>query len=151
MEVQGRTFGRSQRPPTNLPPGNKNVIHSNRRTLALLTLSPLALAMAMSASAANRTDLHNQNISLLNSQYKAAAAQAGALAKPEDRHAAMLGLDAESRLQVLTHNQDADGTQHYRYQQLFRGVPVWGESVVVSEATWFDVNAPTCELLRLLT
>ena len=45
----------------------------------------------------------------------------------------MLGLDAESRLSVLTHNQDADGTQHYRYQQTFRGVPVWGEQVIVSE------------------
>jgi Zn-dependent metalloprotease/PKD repeat protein len=109
------------------------VIHTNRRTLQLLALSPLALAMAMSASAATRTELHNQNISLLNSQYKSAALQAGSLARPEDRHAAMLGLDSESRLRVLTHNVDADGTNHYRYEQTFRGIPVFGEQVVVSE------------------
>jgi len=108
------------------------VTHSNRRTLQLLTLSPLALAFAMSASAASRNDLHNQNVSLLNSQYKAAAT-AGLPARAEDRHAEMLGLDADSRLTVLSHNQDADGTQHYRYQQTFRGVPVWGEQVIVSE------------------
>ena len=28
---------------------------------------------------------------------------------------------------------DADGTRHYRYQQYFRGIPVWGEHVVVAE------------------
>jgi Zn-dependent metalloprotease/PKD repeat protein len=108
------------------------VNHSNRRTLQLLTLTPLALAFAMSASAASRTELHNQNVSLLNSQYKLAAAS-GMPTKAEDRHAELLGLDSESRLNVLTHNQDADGTQHYRYQQTFRGVPIWGEQVIVSE------------------
>jgi Zn-dependent metalloprotease/PKD repeat protein len=108
------------------------VTHSNRRTLQLLTLTPLALAFAMSASAANRNELHNQNVSLLNSQYKAAA-RAGIPAKAEDRHAEMLGLDVDSRLTVLTHNKDADGTNHYRYQQTFRGIPVFGEQVIVSE------------------
>jgi Zn-dependent metalloprotease/PKD repeat protein len=110
------------------------VNHTNRRTLQLLTLSPLALALAMSASAATRSELHDQNISLLNSQYKLAAAHLGAAAKPADRHAEMLGLDSESRLNVLTHNQDADGTNHYRYEQTFRGVPIWGEQVIVSES-----------------
>ena len=51
------------------------MIHSNRRSLSLLALSPLALALAVaSAQAATRSDLHNQNVSLLNSQYKLAAA-----------------------------------------------------------------------------
>ncbi len=109
------------------------MIHSNRRTLQLLTLTPLALAFAMSASAAGRTDLHGQNVSLLNSQYKAATARAGAPASRADRHAEMLGLDTESRLAVLTHDVDADGSNHYRYQQTFRGVPIWGEQVIVSE------------------
>ena len=34
---------------------------------------------------------------------------------------------------MLTHNKDADGTNHYRYQQTFRGIPVFGEQVIVSE------------------
>jgi hypothetical protein len=94
------------------------VNHSNRRTLQLLTLSPLALALAMSASAATRNELHNQNVSLLNSQYKLAAAS-GMPANPR-RHAECSAW-TPIRLTVLTHNQDADGTKHYRYQQTFRG------------------------------
>ncbi len=110
------------------------MIHNNRRSLQLVSLSPLVLALAMaSASAATRTDLHNQNVSLLNSQYKLAAATSGAATKAVDRHAEMLGLDSESRLQVLTTNTDKDGTTHYRYQQTFRGIPVWGEQVIVSD------------------
>jgi Zn-dependent metalloprotease/PKD repeat protein len=114
--------------------GIKQVIHNNRRSLQLISLSPLALALAMaSASAATRTDLHSQNVSLLNSQYKVAAAATGMLANPADRHAVLLGLDTESRLQVLTQAKDPNGTNHYRYQQTFRGVPIWGEQVIVSE------------------
>ncbi|MBP8080740.1 MAG: M4 family metallopeptidase [Arenimonas sp.] len=109
------------------------MIHSNRRSLQLITLSPLTLALAMvSAQAATRVDLHSQNVALLNSQYKLAAAT-GAPTKASDRHAEMLGLDSDSSLQVLTHNTDPNGTQHYRYQQSFRGFPIWGEQVIVSE------------------
>ncbi len=110
------------------------MIQSNRRTLQLITLSPLTLALAMaSAQAATRTELHNQNVSLLNSQYKSAALVTGRATLPQVRHAELLGLDADSRLQVLTSNTDADGTRHYRYQQTFRGVPIWAEQVIVSE------------------
>ena len=108
--------------------------HNNRRSIQLIALSPLALALAMaSANAATRTDLHSQNVSLLNSQYKLAAAATGTPAKAADRHAEMLGLDSESRLRVLTSAEDKDGTRHTRYQQTFRGLPVWGEQVIVSE------------------
>ena len=109
------------------------MIKSNRRSLTLVALSPLSLALAMaSAQAATRTDLHNQNVSLLNSQYKLAAAS-GAPTNARDRHAEMLGLDADSALVVLTQDTDKDGTQHFRYQQTFRGIPVWGEQVIVSQ------------------
>ncbi|MBS0193101.1 MAG: M4 family metallopeptidase [Proteobacteria bacterium] len=87
----------------------------------------------MSAQAATRIDLHGQNLVSLNGAYKAAIAKAGATATPAVRHAAMLGLESQSSLQVLTFNQDKDGTKHYRYQQTFRGIPVWGEQVIVSE------------------
>ena len=110
------------------------MIHSNRRTLQVLALSPLTLALAMaSAQAATRIDLHDQNVSLLNSQYKLATAKGGMPAQASARHAELLGLDTESALNLLDSNTDKDGTVHYRYQQTFRGVPVWGEHVVVSE------------------
>jgi Zn-dependent metalloprotease/PKD repeat protein len=99
-----------------------------------IMLSPLVLALAaVSASAAVRNDLHEQNVALLNSQYKLASQAVGVAAKPAERHAEFIGLDSESRLSVLASSKDADGTQHYRYQQTFRGIPVWGESVVVTE------------------
>ena len=110
------------------------MIHSNRRTLQVLALSPLTLALAMaSAQAATRADLHDQNVSLLNSQYKLAAAQGGMPAQASARHAELLGLEPESALKLIDSNTDKDGTVHLRYQQTFRGVPVWGEHVVVSE------------------
>jgi Zn-dependent metalloprotease/PKD repeat protein len=116
------------------------VIQSNRRTL--LALSPLALALAMaSASAATRSDLHDQNVSLLNSQYKLAAVAAGLPAKASDRHAELLGLDPESALVVLTESKDADGTSHVRYQQTFRGIPIFGEQVIVSSRANGDVKS----------
>ena len=36
-------------------------------------------------------------------------------------------------LHVLATTTDSNGTRHYRYQQTFRGVPVFGEHVIVSE------------------
>lgn len=102
------------------------------RSLTFATTLAL-LACGMSAQAASRVELHGQNLAALNVTYKAAIAASGAAATPAVRHAAMLGLDAQSSLQVLTFNQDKDGTKHYRYQQTFRGIPVWGEQVIVSE------------------
>jgi Zn-dependent metalloprotease/PKD repeat protein len=110
------------------------VTQSNRRTLHLLTLTPIALALAAaSAQAATRSDLHDQNVSLLNSQYKLATKATGMPAQAAARHAELLGLESESALKLLDTNTDKDGSTHYRYQQTFRGVPVWGEHVIVSE------------------
>jgi vibriolysin len=110
------------------------VIHSKNRTLHLLALTPIALALATaSASAATRSDLHRQDARTLDRQYKAAAATTGLPGQARLRHAELIGLDAESSLQVLTEAQDKDGTRHVRYQQTFRGVPIWGEQVIVSE------------------
>jgi len=99
------------------------------------SVSALALAIAASTSfAAERPDLHQQDIKALNQQYAKIAAELGRSARAEDRHAEMLGLTAASTLRVLDKSVDADGTTHYRYQQLYRGIPVFGEHVVVSEA-----------------
>ncbi len=101
----------------------------------LIALSPLVLAFAaLSANAATRVDLQKKNIAQINSQYQAAVAKSGGPAKlAKVRHAELLSMDSESQLEVLNSKVDANGTRHYRYQQTFRGVPVWGEQVVVSE------------------
>ncbi len=110
------------------------MIKSNRRLKAPVLLSPLFLAcFASAAPAASLTDLHGQDIQARNTAYAAAIRAVGASTSPADRHAEWLGLDSESALAPLNVVDEADGTHHYRYQQTFRGIPVWGEHIVITE------------------
>jgi len=109
-------------------------MHSSSRNRRLVALTPLALALtAMSAQAATRVDLHAMNVAQVNHQYLVASSHLGAATRPSQKHAEMLGLDANSSLNVLATSTDSNGTHHYRYQQTFRGVPIFGENVIVSE------------------
>ena len=83
--------------------------------------------------AATRSDLHDLNVERVSSSYAAATSSIGAQSSASERHAEMLGLDSESTLRSIASSTDPDGTIHTRYQQYFRGVPVWGEHVVVAE------------------
>jgi Zn-dependent metalloprotease len=101
-------------------------------------LRPLAAATALFlfaglADAAQRDELHRTDLARLNHEYRLATGVGGAATSPAERHAELLGLEPESRLQVINHRVDRDGTHYYRYQQTFRGMPVFGEQVVVSE------------------
>ena len=96
------------------------------------SFSALALAIAAgTAMSAERPDLHAQDVQAINQQYAKVIATIGAAAEGASRHAEMLGLEASSSLRQLEKSIDADGTTHYRYQQLYRGIPVFGEHVVV--------------------
>ncbi|WP_237051776.1 M4 family metallopeptidase [Lysobacter antibioticus] len=102
------------------------------------TLHALSIAMSFAlisgaAGAAQRVDLHQKDVAQLNKQYQAAVAKSGAAAKANVRHAELIALDSNSSLTVLKSSQDDNGTRNYRYQQSFRGVPIFGEHVVVSE------------------
>ncbi len=98
------------------------------------SFSALALAIAAgTAFAAERPDLHLQDVQAINQQYAKVISSLGVAADASTRHAEMLGLDASSTLKVLEQSVDPDGAKHYRYQQMFRGIPVFGEHVVVSE------------------
>lgn len=97
---------------------------------------PGALAMALSAMAAHaahRVDLHSLDVAAVNHQYRMASAGLAPASSPRKRHEEMLGLDASSTLRQLAASRDPNGTIHYRYQQTFRGIPIFGEQVVVSE------------------
>lgn len=99
----------------------------------LIALSPLALAIAgLSAQAATRVDLHAADVGRLNSQYTTASVRVGVSAQPSVRAAEMLSMDAESSLSTLKVMTDG-GMRYSRYQQTFRGLPVFGEHVVVVE------------------
>ncbi|MCC8446805.1 peptidase M4 family protein, partial [Xanthomonas translucens pv. translucens] len=107
---------------------------SIRRQRLLALLPSLLLALATStAAAAERVDLHGKDPGALNTQYQAVATSLGGVPAAAVRHAELIGLDAESALRLLSSSTDDDGTVHSRYQQTFRGVPIWGEHVVVSE------------------
>jgi Zn-dependent metalloprotease len=109
-------------------------MHSSSRNRHLVALTPLAFAfLAMSAQAATRTDLHKLDVAQVNHQYLLASATVGAAPVARQKHAELLSLDADSTLQSLATSHDSNGSVHYRYQQAFRGVPIFGEHVIVSE------------------
>ena len=81
---------------------------------------------------ATRADLHGQHRQSQPRAYQAATWLRPA-ASTSERHAEFLGRMLESTLSPIGSAKDADGPHHYRYQQNFRGIPVWGEHVVVSE------------------
>ncbi|TQD41744.1 M4 family metallopeptidase, partial [Marilutibacter aestuarii] len=105
--------------------------HGRGRTLAMTTLA-LTLSIA-TAQAAERVDLHALDLEQLNQQYSAASATLGTPARAIDRHAELVGLEQDSGLRLLRAHTDRDGSRHYRYQQTFQGLPVFGENVIVSE------------------
>jgi vibriolysin len=97
-------------------------------TLAVATATIL---IAGGASAAVRSDLHQDNVARIK-QNNATTAASGAVDMTHSRHAQALGLDADSRLFLLDRKTDR-GVRNHRYQQTFRGLPIFGEHVVVNE------------------
>ena len=53
----------------------------------------------------------------------------------------LIALDAESSLTQLKSSVEADGSRNYRYQQTFRGIPVFGEHVIVREDAQGNVRS----------
>ncbi|NOT86989.1 MAG: hypothetical protein HOP03_02280 [Lysobacter sp.] len=99
-------------------------------------LNVLAVATALAlvsagASAAGRADLHREDVAKI-SQNNVAIAKAGVAGMVHSRHEQALGLDADSRLFLLDRKTSLDVRNH-RYQQTFRGLPIFGEHVVVNE------------------
>ena len=82
---------------------------SNSRSLYLMALSPLVVALAAgSAGAATRTDLHKESVAKFGQQYKAATATLGAASVARDRHAELIGMDALSALSQIGFVQDRE-------------------------------------------
>ena len=106
-------------------------------------LNTLAVATAMAlfatgASAANRADLHREDMGQIK-RANAAIAASGTADMTHTRHERALGLDADTRLFMVDRKTTA-GVRNTRYQQTFRGIPVWGEGIVVSEDTAGNVR-----------
>ncbi|MEQ1511952.1 MAG: M4 family metallopeptidase [Lysobacteraceae bacterium] len=104
-------------------------------TLAIATATIL---VAGGASAAVRTDLHLDDLARVK-RSNAAIAASSAVDMVHSRHEQALGLDADSRLFLLDRKTDR-GVHNHRYQQTFRGLPIFGEHVVVNEDTNGDIS-----------
>jgi vibriolysin len=97
----------------------------------------LATAIALSlvatgAQAAGKVDLHKRDVAQLKQQYQSTVAARGVANMAHARHAQFMGADTSSTL--LMRAQRADhGVRNYRYDQTWRGIPIFGEGVVVSE------------------
>ena len=72
--------------------------------------------------AAEKIDLHQQRGQLLAGQSLSAQPQTAE---------ALLALAPEETLQLVREHSDQQGRSYQRWQQSFRGVPVWGEQVIV--------------------
>jgi Zn-dependent metalloprotease len=105
----------------------------------LSDLRPRALAIAVmmcciapAAMAAGRQDLANANLAQLQARYSSFVAANGAPGMAHARHERLLNMDSESNLLLAARHSDF-GKRNTRYQQTFRGIPVYGENVIVSE------------------
>ncbi|WP_244237306.1 M4 family metallopeptidase [Corallococcus llansteffanensis] len=109
-----------------------------RPNSTLAAALPLILA-AGSVSAASRVDLHQQDLGAIRQQRAAIAISGGADREPA-RHTQALGLDADSRLALIESVSD-HGVRNHRYQQTFRGLPIFGEHVIVNEEANGELRA----------
>ena len=105
----------------------------NQRRINSLAAAIALSLVATGAQAAGKVDLHKQNIAQLKQQYQTqVAAKGGIAAMAHTRHEQFIGADADTRLLMKAKRED-HGVRNYRYDQTFRGIPVFGEGVVVSE------------------
>jgi Zn-dependent metalloprotease len=99
--------------------------------LGILAGATALALIANTAAAATRTDLHQEDIAKV-ARHNSAIAKAGTADMVHSRHERALGLDTESRL-FLLERETSHGVRSHRYQQTFRGLPIFGEHVVVAE------------------
>jgi Zn-dependent metalloprotease len=104
---------------------------SGARPRALAVAVTLA-CIAPAAMAAGRQDMHAADLSRLQAHYSSLVAAQGVPSMAHTRHEQLIGADAQTRLVLMYRNTD-HGVRNTRYQQTFRGIPVYGESIVVSE------------------
>ena len=104
----------------------------NRDRISLLAAAITLSLVATGAQAASRADLHKQDVRQLKQDYQRDVASRGMSAMAHSRHEQFIGADANSRLLMKAQHEDR-GVRNYRYDQTYRGIPVFGEGVVVSE------------------
>ena len=104
-----------------------------------LCFAIVAALYACGAQAATLTDVQRLDAAAIG-RSNLALAKSGAADTAHTRHEQALGLDGESRL-LLLERKNSLGARSTRYQQTFRGLPVFGAQIVVSENDDGSVHA----------
>jgi Zn-dependent metalloprotease/PKD repeat protein len=107
------------------------------KSLAAATV--LALASG-SAAAAKRVELDKLDVNALNRQYTASIAATGVPKMHHSRHERLLGLEQDAYLVMQSSNAN-ERSVNRRYRQTFRGLPIFGENLTISEDTNGQVQA----------
>jgi vibriolysin len=118
-----------------------NFMNCYKEFTALGLIGALMLS-GNAVAAVTLTDVHQLDVKQINKQYqKANTAMEGRAPKlARQRHAEMLRLEVDAEFAQLTHAKDRIG-QYYRYQQTFRGIPVFGKQILVSEDSKGNVRS----------
>ncbi|GAB3349931.1 hypothetical protein GCM10027430_12600 [Lysobacter tyrosinilyticus] len=98
------------------------------------------MVLAGSAAAAQRVELSKLDLKSLKTQYTASIAATGAPKMNHSRHEMLLGLAQDSYL-VMQSSHVSGKSVNRRYVQTFRGLPIFGENLVVSEDDKGNVQA----------
>ncbi|HHF2955694.1 TPA: M4 family metallopeptidase [Vibrio diabolicus] len=95
--------------------------YQSRLFVTAMLASPLLFSTSLSAALSERLEQNHGLVVALEKRNLAATQNI-------DR---VLGLQNGNRVQKLKTNKGKNGGTHSRYQQMFKGVPIWGKQIVV--------------------
>lgn len=113
-------------------------------TLSIATL--LAALISGNTVAATHVDIQQLDARQLERNYEASAGRQGGVPAAQ-RHAGMLPMDPGMALVPEQHSKDHIG-HYYRYQQTFRGLPVFGSNLAISDDLSGHVRAMFGNLVK---
>lgn len=111
------------------------------RNISLLAAAISLSLAAAGVQAANKSDLHTRDLAQLQRQYQSAVATRGVDKMMHRRHTQFMAADASTTLLMRSKRGSNNGVSNYRYDQAWRGIPIFGENVVVSEDRAGNVRA----------
>ncbi|WP_031813127.1 M4 family metallopeptidase, partial [Vibrio parahaemolyticus] len=95
--------------------------YQRKLVVGLVLVSPLLVSPSLSAAQLERLEPNHGRVVSLEKQNLAATQNV----------AKALGLKPGNNVQKLKANQDKNGDVHVRYQQTYKGIPIWGKQIVL--------------------
>ncbi|EJG0967011.1 M4 family metallopeptidase [Vibrio parahaemolyticus] len=95
--------------------------YQRKLAVGLVLASPLLVSPSLSAAQLERLEPNHGRVVSLEKQNLAATQNV----------AKALGLKPGNNVQKLKANQDKNGDVHVRYQQTYKGIPIWGKQIVL--------------------